>query len=203
MRKAFVAACFLLGLAALVFVILRNSRIFYRGGANAEGTHSETASGRKGMGTRANATAGRNTRVSLNLETLRQAAEDSEKGNSASSTPAARDQDYERLLAEKPRDQKYEAEILSRLLDAFSDRQDVSVGEVACNADFCRAEIAGSPEADLLKQHGKTLLRAVNPVGSLFFLSDKDETSTRASCYFARDAYWTAPDFAQRDHLRP
>ncbi|MBN1612631.1 MAG: hypothetical protein JW940_38735, partial [Polyangiaceae bacterium] len=94
---------------------------------------------------------------------------------------------------------------------------DVSLGEVACNAEFCRAEIYGSVKEDLQKgngsveqdvagddgsverdeqrKNGKTLMVAVEAKGLRFCMFDRDATHTKAGCYFGRDESWTAPSF--------
>jgi hypothetical protein len=77
-------------------------------------------------------------------------------------------------------------------------RPGVSVAEVACNAEFCRAEVLGSAQADVI-QDANTLMMSV-AAKNLKCLNAKDETSTTMGCYFGWDGSWTGlrPEELQR-----
>jgi hypothetical protein len=186
MKKSLILVLVLLGLGATFFVVLHNSRShhsFDGSEAETEATLHKTPFAKKGIGTQPTTSANPAQRVQLNLQVIQEAAENSEEPRDAGPAAApARDPAYDQLLATGPRDAKREQEVLSKLRDAFSDRPGVSVAEVACNADFCRAEVLGSAEADVI-QDAKTLMMAV-AAKNLKCLNAKDETSTKMGCYF-------------------
>jgi hypothetical protein len=110
-------------------------------------------------------------------------------------TARARDPHYERLLDEKPRDQAKEAQVLSALGQFLADKSDAAAGDVACNADFCRAELLATGEVDLLRKYGDAFVSILDPKGSVLVLTDHaNPDNPKVSCYFGRDASWRKPD---------
>ena len=108
----------------------------------------------------------------------------------------AQDPYYEMLFVKKPRDSAKEGQLLSTLVQLFEDKPDATVGGIACNADFCRVELLGTGQVDLLGKYGKLFVSALDPKGFSFVMSDNnDPENPKVSLYFGRTASWTVPDF--------
>jgi hypothetical protein len=137
-----------------------------------------------------------NNRVALSGDLLRLEGEPllQESWRSAAAT-RARDLHYERLLAGTPRDRAKEEQVLSTLREFVADKPDASVGEIACNADLCRAELLGVGQVNLLRRYGDAFVASLDPKGLTVILSDRaDPQSPKVSCYFAREASWKPPE---------
>jgi hypothetical protein len=182
-KKSLIWVIFLLGLGALAFVVLRNSHSSDGSEAGEEASLDELISAKKRIGTWPTTTAHSGQRVQFSPRFLREVAE-------------ASDPSHQQLAVAGPRDEKHEQELQSKLRDAFSGRAGVSVGEVACNAEFCRAEVYGSAETDI-KQDAVTLMGAVDPKGLRYCLRAEKEISTGIGCYFGRNDSWIGPDPAK------
>jgi len=106
----------------------------------------------------------------------------------------ARDPHYDRILDEGPRDLERQAQLLSTLRVFFADKSDASVGEVACNTDFCRAELLAAGDVDLLRKYGDAFVSVLAPKGSALLLTDHlGRDNPKLTCYFGRDASWRSP----------
>lgn len=142
---------------------------------------------------------GRPTRAAPTLrpELLQQAADGVDRA--AHAQPAqgwARNSDYERLLTSQSRDQVYEGKLYTKLLETFSMHSNVSIGDVACSAQFCRAEVAGIGP-DFLKEEASLFVESLEPKGMNYVLADVGETSTKLLCYFGRDESWNGVSVEQ------
>lgn len=106
----------------------------------------------------------------------------------------ARDPHYERLLDDGPRDLERQAQVLSTLREFLADKPNAAAGEVACNADFCRAELLATGEVDLLASYGDAFVSALATKGSALVLTDHSgRDNPKLTCYFGRDASWRSP----------
>ena len=201
MKKSLIVVIFLLGLGAAALVFLRHSHSSDGREAETDATLHKATSAEKGGGTRPMTIAYSDQRVLLNPRLIQEVTENSEEPRDARPLDAeARAPSYQHLAVTGPRDEKHEQEVLSKLRDAFSGRVGFSVGEVACNAEFCRAEVVGSAGGDFradIKQATKTVMGSVAPRGLKYCLGVKDGTSTKTSCHFGRDDSWTAPNPAE------
>jgi hypothetical protein len=111
-------------------------------------------------------------------------------------TTRARDPYYEMLFLKKGRDEGKESQLLASLMQIFEDKPDVQVGQISCTTEFCRAELLGTGEVNLLQKYGRTFLSALDPKGFRFLLTDRaDPANPKISFYFGRDASWQVPDF--------
>ncbi len=85
--------------------------------------------------------------------------------------------------------------MLTALGQFLADKSDATAGEVACNADFCRAELLATGEVDLLRKYGDAFVAILEPKGSALVLTDHAKPDNpKVSCYFGRDPSWRAPD---------
>jgi hypothetical protein len=199
MKKLLIAAAVLMALVIGALLASRDKQpVVADFGITEEGSSSATG-GSAGTPTE-QSPAGHNSRITLSRELLESAANAPNEAQKASAWAArARDRYYEKLLVKK-RDQAKEEELLSRLLELFSDKVDASVGEIACNDEFCRAELLGSGQFDLMKRYGRTFAEALDAKGFRFFLTDRyDPENPKVSFYFGRNSSWTVPDFSKLD----
>jgi hypothetical protein len=116
----------------------------------------------------------------------------------------ARDPYYDRLLVMQGRDQLKEEEILSNIMAVFGNSPDTLVGAIACSREFCRVDLRGVGEVDVIERWKKDLFAAVDPKGFKFFMVDNDDDgNTMTSFYFGRDRSWGVPDFKALGLLQP
>jgi len=116
----------------------------------------------------------------------------------------ARDSYYDRLLVMQGRDQIKEEEIFSNVMAVFGNSPDTLVGAIACSREFCRVDLRGVGEVDVIQRWKKDLFAAVDPKGFKFFMVDNDDDgNTMTSFYFGRDRSWGVPDFKALGLLQP
>jgi len=136
----------------------------------------------------------RPSRVSLSLDLLRKQPEQPPQRRPVPRGLRARDPGLERFLEKQPRDGQLEEQLTLKLLDRFSADPNVSVGQVACTQEFCRADILASRlEEDRYRHYADGMASILEGERRRMFLLEEDDAGTRLTFYFGREAGWRPP----------